>query len=178
MKKIAIFVLLIVFCLALQAKVTIFLKLDKVFKTPVTKELKSEDGKKFLDETLAIVWEAKPAGFQFEITNQGKTALTILWDECSFINEDKKSSKVVHGEIVRQTDIPAAAQYADIVAPFNYIFWNGKSWTINSIFQEKLNDQQFAEISKKDLIYKVTLAFKKGGKKTIYNFVFKAFVRR
>lgn len=177
MKKISVLLVLVLFCFALQAKTTIFLKLDKVVKAPATKELKSEDGKKFSDESLAIVWQATPGGFQFELTNQGEEALAILWDECSFINEEKKSSKVVHGEIARQTDIPAASQYEGMVAPADYIFWSGKSWTINAIFPEKLNDEQFAEIANKDLIYKVNLAFKKGGKKTIYSFIFKAFAR-
>jgi hypothetical protein len=178
MKKIIVLIVLVLFCFTLQAKTTIYLKLDKVMKSPSTKELKPESSEKFSDETLAIVWKANPEGFQFEITNLGKSALTILWDECSFINEDKKSSKVAHGDIVRQSDIPAAAKYADIVAPINYIFWSGKSWTINPIFIEKLNDQQFAAIANKDLIYKVTLTFKQGVKKTIYNFIFKAFAHR
>jgi hypothetical protein len=177
MKKTVLFMTLILFCFALQAKTTIFLKLDKVIKSPLTKELKPENGEKFSDETMAIVWEATPAGFHFELANQGGSALAILWDECSFINEDKKGSKVAHGEIVRQTDIPPASKYKGMVAPVDYIFWSGKSWTINPIFLEKLNDQQFAEIADRDLIYKVVLAFKKGGKKTIYSFVFKAFAR-
>jgi hypothetical protein len=177
MKKIIGFTILILFCLTLQAKKTIFLKLDKVIRTPVTKELKPEDSKKFSDEYLAIVWETTPLGFEFKLTNPGESALTILWDECSFVNEDKKSSKLVFRETVRQTDVPPASQYEGMVAPGDYIFWSGKNWTLNPIFQEKLNDQQFAQIADKDLIYKVNLAFKRGGKKTNYSFTFKAFVR-
>jgi len=177
MKKICVFGILVLFCFGLQAKKTIYLKLDKVLKAPLSKELKPEAGNKFSDETLTIAWEASPAGFHFELTNLGEVPLAILWDECAFVNEDKKSSKVVHAETVRQTDIPAAAQYEGMVAPANYILWGGKSWTITPIFTEKLSDQQFAEIADKDLIYKVTLAFKKGSKKAVYGFIFKAFVR-
>jgi len=177
MKKICVFGILVLFCFGLQAKKTIYLKLDKVVKAPVSKELKPEVGNKFSDETLAIAWEASPGGFRFELTNQGEAPLAILWDECTFVNEYKKSSRVVHAETVRQTDIAAAAQYEGMVAPADYILWNGKSWTVTPIFTEKLSDQQFAEIADRDLIYKVTLAFKKGGKKAVYGFIFKAFVR-
>lgn len=177
MKKVSVLLLLVFFCFSLQAKTTIILKLDKVVKAPVKKELNPESGNKFSDETLAIVWQATPAGFQFELTNPGESALSILWDECSFINENKKSSKVAHGETASQTDIPPAAKYEGMAAPADYIFWGGKSWTINPIFPEKVNAQQFAEIADKDLIYKVTLAFKKGVKKNVYVFIFKAFAR-
>ena len=177
MKKIFVFGILVLFCFGLQAKKTIYLKLDKVVKAPAVKELKPEAGNKYSDETLAIAWEASPAGFRFELTNPGTVPLAVLWDECAFVNEEKRTSKVVHGETARQTDIPPASQYEGIVAPVDYIVWGGKSWTITPIFPEKLSDQQFAEIADRDLIYKVTLAFKKGGKKAMYGFIFKAFVR-
>lgn len=177
MKRIFVFGILVLFCFGLQAKKTIYLKLDKVVKSPVGKESKPETGNQYGDEALAIAWNPSPAGFHFELTNQGTAPLAILWDECAFVNEDKKSSKVVHGETDRQTEIPPAEQFEGIVAPVDSILWSGKSWTITPIFTEKLSDQQFAEIADRDLIYKVTLALKKGGKKAVYGFIFKAYVR-
>jgi len=177
MKKVLCFMVVVLLCFTLQAKKSIFLKLDKVVKSPAGKELKPENATTFSDETLAIVWDATPAGFQFELTNKGETALNILWSECSFINENKKSSRIACGEIGPQIEIAAGARYEGMVAPVDYLFWSGKNWTIFPIFQEKLNDQQFAQIADKDLVYKVTLVFKKGGKKIIYLFAFKAFAR-
>ena len=175
MKKILCFMVVVLLCFMLQAKTTIFLKLDKVVRTPAGKELKPENANAFNDETLAITWDAAPDGFQFKLTNKSQAALSILWSECSFINENKKSSRVACGEIGPQIEIAAGTRYEGMVAPADYLFWSGKSWTIFPIFQEKLNDQQFAQIADKDLTYKVTLAFRKGVKKIFYLFVFKAF---
>jgi hypothetical protein len=177
MKKLLCFTVIVLLCFALQAKTTIFLKLDKVVKTPAGKELKAENANTFSDEMLTVAWDATPVGFRFELSNKGETALSLLWDECSFVSEDKKSSRVAHGEVETQSEIAAGARYEGMVAPVDHLFWSGKSWVITPIFQEKLNDQQFAQIADKDLIYKVTLVFKKGGKKIVYNFVFKAFAR-
>ena len=153
MKKILCFMVIALLCLTLQAKKTIFLRLDKVVKTPASKEFKPEKVNAFSDETLAIVWDATPNGFEFELTNKGEAALSILWSESSFINENKKSSKIACGEIGPQIEIAPGAQYEGMVAPVDYLFWSGKNWTIFPIFQEKLNNEQFAQIADKDLIY-------------------------
>ena len=175
MRKIAVIAILILFCCSLQAKVSLIVKLDKAVKGPVMKDLKTEDGKTIADDTLEIVWEPGPDGFFFNITNKTNTVLTVLWDECAFINEDKKSSKVAHGEIEKKSDLSAASTYRDVVAPIDYLYWSGKGWGVQPIFLAKLSDEEFAQIEKKDLIYKVILAFKTGVKKLNYTFTFKAF---
>jgi hypothetical protein len=177
MKRIACFIVVVLLCLALPAKTTVFLRLDKVVKGTGGRELKPEGKNSFGDETLAISWDPAPEGFQFEMTNKGAAALSIIWGECSFVNENRKSSKIAYGEIGPQTEIAAGARYEGMAAPADYLFWSGKSWTIFPIFQEKMNDKQFALIADKELIYKVKLAFKRGGKKMFYLFIFKAFAR-
>ena len=122
MNKTACFVSLILFCFVFQAKTIIFLKLDNVVKASLTKELKLENGQKFSDETLTIIWKTPSAGFQFEWINSGEVPLTILWDECSFFNEGKKGSKMVHRDTFEQTDILPMSCYEDVVAP--WIFSN------------------------------------------------------
>jgi|GEM_PF-6194054 len=177
MKKLVVLALMIVCCVGLMAKETLFLKLDKVTVNPKLKVdgKIGEDGV-YADANLAISWAPQTDGFSFELTNRSKTALVIQWEEVSFVNADNISSRVVHSSSGKVLTVEPEAKTDGTVVPLEHLALGKKGWSVEPIYADRLSDEEFEAIKNKDLIYKVVIPIRKNNIKTTYTFVFKAFV--
>jgi hypothetical protein len=172
MKKAILFSILVCLVIALPAKVSLYVVLEKVAKEPnVRAAVKVGEDGVFDDSLISITWDARTDGFQFQLTNKTNTKLSIPWGECRFIDETGGSYIVVHGEAGAVLEIEAKGIVSGVVAPVDYFYWQ-KGWTIQAIYQNKMADEEFEAVKDKDLIYKVILPIRSGKTKTVYHFIF------
>jgi hypothetical protein len=173
MKKAILFSILACLVIALPAKVSLMVTLDKVAKDPAAKVAKVGEDGAFSDSMISIVWEARADGFEFELTNKTGSKLSIPWKECRFINEENETFTVVHGEAGAVFEIEAKGTGNSVVAPADYFSWPKKGWEIEPIFQARMSDEEFEAVKDKDILYKVVLPILKDKVKTVYTFTFK-----
>jgi hypothetical protein len=160
--------------MTLTAKVSLYVVLDKVAKEPNVKAaVKVGEGGEFSDALIGITWEARPDGFHFQLTNKSNATLAIPWGECRFIDEINENCAVIHGEAGTVLEIEAKGSVSSVVAPADYFYWTKKGWTLQSIFKDKMSDEEFEAIKDKDLLYQVILPVRKAAAKTVYHFLFK-----
>ncbi|MGD2088119.1 MAG: hypothetical protein PVH61_18215 [Candidatus Aminicenantes bacterium] len=143
MKKMSVFllafVLVISFSSLLEAKKKTYLVnmiLDKVTREPAPeKEIKVVAGKSFSDELIQIKWTPTPEALKFELFNNSGDAISIIREESSFIDKDKRRHRVLHSgfkpKSINMTmpprDIPAKQKIKDMVYPGDYFFQKQKT---------------------------------------------------
>ncbi|UCH98500.1 MAG: hypothetical protein JSV88_17085 [Candidatus Aminicenantes bacterium] len=81
---------------------TVAVKLERVEREPgLEQEIKVKDGKLFDSGSFAIVWAPAPQGFRFRIYNKMNSPITILWNECRFIDEKGNPHNISHKGVKR-----------------------------------------------------------------------------
>jgi hypothetical protein len=107
-------------------------KLERVEREPAIENTKSyivKDGQLFENRTMAVIWAPGPNGFRFRIYNKSKEEITILWNECVFVNEKGNRYYISHKGVKRpslskmKTMKPTVVQggdnWQDVFFPFD-----------------------------------------------------------
>jgi len=143
MKKIFVFLLVLVLVISfsslLEAKKKTYLvnmNLDQVTRQPgLEKEIEVVGGKSFTDELIQIQWTLTPEDLKFELLNNSGDSLSLIWEECFFIDKDKKRHRVLHSGIkpekINNTMPPqvitSKQKIKDMVYPGDYFFQKQKA---------------------------------------------------
>jgi hypothetical protein len=95
-------------------------KLEQVEREPgMTGKGKVVDGQVFDSGPLAVAWSPVPQGFRFRIYNKTTSTLTILWNECRFIDEKGNNHNITHKGVKRTSasDMEMKALKPTVVQP-------------------------------------------------------------
>lgn len=95
-------------------------KLEQVEREPqMTGKGKVQDGQVFDSGPIAVAWSPVPQGFRFRIYNKTTSTLTILWNECKFIDEKGNNHNITHKGVKRvsSTDMEMKALKPTVVQP-------------------------------------------------------------
>jgi hypothetical protein len=115
-----------------KAQHEVAVKLERVEREPAfTGKFIVKDGNLYDSAEMAVIWAPAPQGFRFRIYNKQKEAITILWNECTFIDEQGNRHTVTHKGVKRRQDgseeikmlkptvIMAGDNWPDVVFPFD-----------------------------------------------------------
>jgi len=95
-------------------------KLEQVEREPeMTDKGKVLDGQVFDSGPLAVAWSPAPQGFRFRIYNKTTSTMTILWNECKFIDEKGNNHNITHKGVKRKSasDMEMKALKPTVVQP-------------------------------------------------------------
>lgn len=113
-----------------DVKVTV--KLESVERTPALEQTITVTPAQVWDSpAMAIVWAPAPQGFRFRLYNKQPEPITIVWNECAFIDEkgnrhiithqgvDRRSNIDINIKGLNPTAIAAGKDWSDVVFPFD-----------------------------------------------------------
>lgn len=117
------------------------------------------EGARFLssyeDNKIKIFFNINDKSINFTLSNKTDNTIKVLWDECIFINQDKRSSRIVHSGI-RYMDkensqqpslIAKNALIEETIFPTDYITLENNKWTERILFADKSSKNLDQEIS-------------------------------
>lgn len=154
----------------------------------------------FEDGLVKVTFTPQENGIGISILNNSDGSVRLLWDECSYVDPDGSSHRVVHlGTRFIHTDqpqpvvtIPAGAKLDDLMVPADYADWHESSsrwikssWEIRPLFPTTppfLYEKEFQDaVSSLDgKTFRVLLCLKVGDDTNDYlsTFTIKAWIER
>ncbi len=138
----------------------------------------------FSDDLIVIVFSPSRKQIGFRILNATKYSMSIVWDECVFVDHKNNASKIMHAGIryvsrndpMSPTIIPSGVKVSDMIVPTDNIYymqWKGKGWQTRDIFNgEFFKEKVLKECGWNPISFRVILVLEKEKNKFIYNFYF------
>jgi hypothetical protein len=115
-----------------KEKYNVAVKLERVEREPpMDTPGQIQDGLVFIGEPMAVAWSPAPQGFRFRVYNKSTSTITILWNECTFIDEKGNSHNITHKGVKRHsssdmemksmnpTVIDAGNNWQDVFFPYD-----------------------------------------------------------
>lgn len=113
-----------------KAKYQVAVKLEKVERKPDADPSGTiQNGQVYISGPIAVAWSPVPQGFRFRVYNKSTGLVTILWNECSFIDEKGGSHNITHKGVKRPDlsemktmkpqVIQPGANWQDVLFPFD-----------------------------------------------------------
>jgi hypothetical protein len=99
-------------------------------------------------EGLLVDWNPLPEYFKFKLQNNTGKKISIIWDECLFVNEFDESSGIMHLGVkyidkeksMPETIVPNGTSKSDMVYPRDYAFYgHPKKWTMHGPRKRKFS---------------------------------------
>jgi hypothetical protein len=163
-------------------------------RTPTVKAMKEFDAANtYEDNIIAISWKPGPSDLGFDLTNKTSNSMSVIWDECGFVDQMGETHKTMHAGInyidrnsMPPSLIPAKGKISDLIYPSDYVYYSNtkysRGWKREDIFKEKIKGKQtydpaankwdipFTSESFKGLLMVLTR-----GKKYLYTFTFRTY---
>jgi hypothetical protein len=97
------------------------------------------------DRFFTITWEPDIQQFRFLLTNKYDNSIQIPWDNASYVDYEKKASRVIHTgvryinryESQPATTIPGGSTLSDILIPADNIHFSSDGWDSRQIMPTK-----------------------------------------
>jgi hypothetical protein len=146
------------------------------------------------DAIIAISWKPGPSVLGFDLTNNTSNSMSLIWDECAFVDQNGKVHKTRHAGIkyidrnnpMTPSLVPAKGKISELLYPFDYMYYSNtkysRGWKSPDIFRERIKGKQTYDpaTSKWDIpftpeSFKSLLMVQTQGKKYLYTFTFRTY---
>jgi hypothetical protein len=143
------------------------------------------------DDIIAISWKPGPSALGFDLTNNTSNSMSVIWDECAFVDQIGEAHKTIHAGIkyidrnnaMPPSLVPAKGKISDLLYPSDYVYYSNtkysRGWKSPDIFRERIKGKQTYDpaASKWDIpftpeSFKGLLMVRAQGKKYLYTFTF------
>ncbi|NIQ50849.1 MAG: hypothetical protein GTN87_09890, partial [Hydrotalea flava] len=107
--------------------------LETIERAPtVTVEKKFDAPNVYKDEVISIEWNPRPNGLGFELTNNTSNSMSVIWDQCAFVDQKGQTHKTMHAGVkyidrnnaMPPSLVPANGKISDLLYPSDYVYYS------------------------------------------------------